>query len=155
LQHKELGGSIYNQASSNVWQCTFIVHLFLLARRAMPKIAGPFWVWERPKTKKFQITLYPASGLPPEVCRQWQRRGFSKFPLELAVFRNPKTEPSAKTGAVALINYLKSQLNAPGGKPQDVPRENDMGIDANAPAVGEWLGRFVSKAKRRACSGVH
>jgi hypothetical protein len=42
---------------------------------AMPKIAGPFWVWKRPKTKKFQVALYPA--LPsPELCNNWKRKGF-------------------------------------------------------------------------------
>jgi hypothetical protein len=77
--------------------------IYLLAvGRAMPKITGPFWVWKRPKTKKFQITLYPASGLPLEICQDWKRRGFSRFPLELAVFREPKTKAAAEAGALAL-----------------------------------------------------
>jgi hypothetical protein len=83
-------------------------------RRAMPKITGPFWIYKRPQTKKFQITLYPASGLPPEVCQEWQRRGFSRFPLELAVFREPKTKAAAEAGALALIDRLKSLLKTPG-----------------------------------------
>jgi hypothetical protein len=73
----------------------------------MPKITGPFWVYRRPKTKKFQVTLYPVSGLPPEVCQNWKRRGFSCFPLELALFREPKTKAAAAAGAMALIEYLK------------------------------------------------
>jgi hypothetical protein len=75
----------------------------------MPKITGPFWVWKRPKTKKFQVTLYLASGLPPEACQIWKRRSFSRLPLELAVFRAPKTKAAAETDAFALIEYLKNQ----------------------------------------------
>jgi hypothetical protein len=58
----------------------------------MPKITGPFRVWKRPDTKKFQITLYPASGLRLEVYSEWQRKSFSRFPQELAVFREPKSK---------------------------------------------------------------
>jgi hypothetical protein len=54
------------------------VHLscayFLASRCVMPKITGPFWAYKRPKTKEFQLTFYPASGLPLEVCKRWQRQ---------------------------------------------------------------------------------
>jgi integrase len=104
----------------------------------MPKITGPYWVYKRPKTKKFQITLYPASKLPPEVCQNWQRKGFSRFPLELAVFREPTTRAAAETGASALIEYLKGQI---GLKTRDdsLPVRKTKG-----PAVGTWLERFTS-----------
>jgi hypothetical protein len=66
----------------------------------MPKISGPFYVYKRRDTKKYHITLYPASGLPPEICENWQRKGFSRLPLELAVFREPKTKAAAEAGAI-------------------------------------------------------
>jgi hypothetical protein len=75
----------------------------------MPKITGPFWVYKRSNTKKFQVTLYPASGLPPGVCQIWKRRGFSRLPLELAVFRGPKTK-AAETGVLTLTEHLTNQL---------------------------------------------
>jgi site-specific recombinase XerC len=101
----------------------------------MPKITGPFWVWKRPGRKKFQITLYPASGLSTEICQKWQRKSFSRFPLELAIYRDPKTGAAAKTGALALIEYLKNQLNAP-GLPVIKP--------SKGPFVGNWLERLTS-----------
>ncbi|MDR2068243.1 MAG: hypothetical protein LBP71_00025 [Spirochaetaceae bacterium] len=89
----------------------------------MPKITGPFWVYKRPKTKKFQVTLYPVSGLPQE----------------LAVFREPKTKAAAETGAMALIEYLKAQIRPP----EDVqaPRVNEP---PDRITVGAWLERFIS-----------
>jgi integrase len=107
----------------------------------MPKITGPFWVWKRPQTKKFQISLYPASGLSPEVCQNWNRRGFSRLPLELAVFREPKTKADAETGALALIEYLKNQLKAPGNTPQDILSSIRK---PQGPTVGNWLERLTS-----------
>jgi integrase len=104
----------------------------------MPKTTGPFWVYKRPKTKKFQITLYPASGLPSEVCQEWQRKGFSRFPLELAVFREPKTKAAAEAGALALIEHLKHQPESPKDTQGDRKQPRD-GI-----AVGAWLEKFIS-----------
>jgi hypothetical protein len=106
----------------------------------MPKINGPFWVYKHPKTKKFQITLYPASGLPPEICENWQRKGFSRLPLELAVFREPKTKAAAESGAMALIEYLKNQLKTP---QHDSAKTNVETAD-KSPTVGEWLLKFIS-----------
>jgi hypothetical protein len=106
----------------------------------MPKILGPFYICKRQDTRKFQLILYPVSGLSPEICKKWQRKGFSRFPLELAVFREPKTRTAAEAGAMALIEYLKTcpssaengislakkdqricfMLTFPGLKPEDV-----------------------------------
>jgi hypothetical protein len=103
----------------------------------MSKTTGPYWVYKRPKTKKFQIILYPASNLPPEVCQNWQRKGFSRFPLELVVFREPATRAAAETGAAALIEYLKNHLTpkntSPGLSPAKATRE---------PVAGAWLKRL-------------
>jgi hypothetical protein len=106
----------------------------------MPKITGPFWVYKRPNTKKFQITLYPISNLSPEVCKNWQRKGFSRFPLELAVFREPKTKAAAEAGALALIEYLKNQLTS-GNVLQDNPLSAK---DSQGPTVGAWLERLTT-----------
>jgi integrase len=124
--------------------CTFIVHLFQQTRYAMPKITGPYWVWKRPKTKKFQITLYPASGLPLEVCKNWQRKSFSRLPLELAAFREPKTKAEAKTGVLTLIEFLKNQLESPQNEPHASSRRTSVKIAGESPAVGKWLEKFTS-----------
>jgi hypothetical protein len=104
------------------------------------KSAGPFYVYKRRDTKKYFITLYPASGLPAEICENWQRRGFSRLPLELAVFREPKTKAAATEGAMALIEYLKNQLNGPENTPKDVLRAAKR---PRGPTVGAWLKRFT------------
>jgi hypothetical protein len=103
----------------------------------MPKITGPYWIYKRPKTKKFQITLYPASNLPPEVLQNWTRKGFSRFPLELAVYREPKTRAAAEVGAMALVEFLKNQL-APGNT-SPLSAKETVG-----PTVGAWLKRLTS-----------
>jgi hypothetical protein len=106
----------------------------------MSKSAGPFWVYKRPKTGKFQITLYPASGLSPEACRNWRRKGLSCFPLELAVFREPKTRVAAEAGAVALVEYLKSRSTAKNAVQGGIlPAKGSRG-----PTVGTWLERFTT-----------
>ncbi|MDR3342568.1 MAG: hypothetical protein LBT14_07250 [Treponema sp.] len=99
----------------------------------MPRISGPYYITKRKDTKKFQITLYPASGLPLEVCAQWQRRSFLNFPPELALFREPKTKGTADTGAVALIEYLKKQVEQP--PPTNPIRQDKLFV----PYVAEFL----------------
>jgi hypothetical protein len=106
------------------------------------RIKGPFWVYKRPKTRKFQITLYPASGLPPEICKKWKRRGFSRLPLELAVFRESKTKAAADAGALALIEYLKNQIKQPEDVHQIASVENQDPRDEIT--VRAWLEKFVS-----------
>jgi site-specific recombinase XerD len=105
----------------------------------MPKITGPFWVYKRPKTKKFQVTLYSVSGLPPEICKNWKRKGFSRFPQELAVFREPKTKAAAEAGALALIEYLKSKAKQPVDTCQMLQVSPQDSI-----TIGAWLERFIS-----------
>jgi hypothetical protein len=102
----------------------------------MPKITGPFWVYKRPKTKKFQITLYPASGLPLEVCKNWQRKGFSRLPLELAAFWDPKTKAAAEASAMALVEYLRNQLRG--------AEESVLTEVRDTMTAGVWLERFAS-----------
>jgi hypothetical protein len=106
----------------------------------MPRISGPFWIGKRPKTRKFQITLYPASGLSPEICQNWQRKGFSRLPLELAVFREPKTKASAEAGAPALIEYLKNRPKTPDTS-QNIPLPTGK---PQCLTVGSWLERLAS-----------
>jgi integrase len=77
------------------------------------------------------------SGLPPEICREWKRKGFSRLPLELAIFREPKTKAAAAAGALALIEYLKNQLK--------VSQVSLMaGKSSKGPTVGAWLERLTS-----------
>jgi hypothetical protein len=74
------------------------------------------------------------------MCENWQRKGFSRLPLELAVFREPKTKAAAESGAMALIEYLKSQLKTPRN---DSAEPNAETAD-KSPAAGEWLLKFIS-----------
>jgi hypothetical protein len=120
--------------------CIYRALIFLPDRYAMPKISGPFYVYKRRDTKKYHITLYPASGLPLEACKNWQRKGFSRLPLELTIFRDPKKK-SDDAGARALIDYLKNQLKGPDVAPQEAPQ---TGGKPPGPAVGAWLKRFTS-----------
>jgi hypothetical protein len=66
----------------------------------MPKITGPHWVWKRPKTKKFQVTLSICLRLSIGVCKNWQRKSFSRLPLELAVFWETKTYTAETLGVI-------------------------------------------------------
>jgi hypothetical protein len=102
------------------------------------KTSGPFYTYKRRDTKKYHLTLYPASGLPPEVCQNWKRRSFSRLPLELAVFREPKTKAAAEAGALTLIEYLKNQLKTPELSGNLLP------VKPQGPTVGNWLERLTS-----------
>jgi hypothetical protein len=107
------------------------------------KTSGPFHIYKRQDTKKYHLTLYPASGLPPEVCRNWQRKGFSRLPLELAVFREPRTKAAADAGALALIEYLKNQIKQP-EEVRQIPRADAGPRDEIT--VGAWLELTGKKA---------
>jgi hypothetical protein len=74
----------------------------------MSKTSGPFAVRKQRDTKKFIVVLYPASGLPPQVCNEWNRKSFQNLPDELALFREPRTKADAGTAAMILIQHLKS-----------------------------------------------
>jgi integrase/recombinase XerD len=102
----------------------------------MPRIAGSFYIYKRRDTKKYLITIYPASGLPPEICREWQRKGFSRLPLELAIYREPQKKTDANTGARALIEFLKNQMKQPDDIRQTAPQDNT--------SVGVWLEKFTA-----------
>jgi hypothetical protein len=102
----------------------------------MSKTSGPYYFYKRRDTKKYLITLYPASGLPPEICRAWTRKSFASLPLELAIYRKPKTDAEAKTGAQALIERLKDQMKQPDDIRQTTPQDNT--------SVGVWLERFIA-----------
>jgi hypothetical protein len=66
-----------------------------------------FTTSQRGDSKTFQITLNPLCGLPERICKEWQRRSFKCLPDELADYRYPKSKAEAKSGAIALIDYLK------------------------------------------------
>lgn len=77
----------------------------------MSRIAGPYHIYRRPDTKRYQLTIYPVSGLPMEVCTKWVSKSFANLPPELAQYREPRTKAAAQTGATLLIDYLKRQLS--------------------------------------------
>ena len=77
----------------------------------MSRIAGPYYIYRRRDTKRYQLTIYPVSGLPPEVCAKWVSKSFANLPIELAQYREPRTKAAARTGATLLIDYLKRQLS--------------------------------------------
>jgi len=114
----------------------------------MPKVLGAFSVRRRSKKDKtFIISLYPPSGLPPEICKQWQRRSFSRFPPELSQFCCPTSRAMATNGALALIVFLRKKLSQ-----GNIQRFNTPLL------IGDWLVRFTSldnnpRAERLISSG--
>jgi integrase len=79
------------------------------------------------------VSLSPASGLPERICNEWDRVSFSKFPVELAHLREPKSKPAAETAADALITFLKNQLSL-----------GRLKLHYEDVTIGEWLKRFIS-----------
>ncbi|MDR2417867.1 MAG: site-specific integrase [Treponema sp.] len=77
----------------------------------MSRIAGPYHIYRRPDTKRYQLTIYPVSGLPVEVCAKWESKSFANLPPELAQYREPRTKAAAQAGAMLLIDYLRRQLS--------------------------------------------
>ena len=94
----------------------------------------PFVVYQRKGTKYFSLTLNPISGLPSGVCREWKRKSFQNFPVELINYRNPKNKAAAEAGAIILIGYLKQKLEEHGYKR----------ITVEDITVGAWLEKFTS-----------
>ena len=95
----------------------------------MPRTQKPFVVYKRKDWKSFIVTLNPSSGLPPRVCREWNRKSFQNFPVELINHSQPKTKAAAESGAMALIAFLKNA-----GTP--VKKVDTL--------VGDWLRLFTS-----------
>ncbi|MDR1949862.1 MAG: site-specific integrase [Spirochaetaceae bacterium] len=88
----------------------------------------------RGDSNTFVLTLNTASGLPARVCAEWQRKSFSLLPDCLSLYRNPTTKTAAENGAIALIQYLKTEL-AGGNTPR---------ISTDQTKAGPWLERFIS-----------
>jgi integrase len=53
----------------------------------MSRIARSYHIYRRTDTKKYQLTLYPVSGLPASVCAQWVAKSYANLPPELAQYR--------------------------------------------------------------------
>jgi len=96
----------------------------------MPRPKEPFVVQKRKGSKSFILTLNDTSGLPPQICKLWQRKSYQNFPPQLITYSNPKTKPEARTSARLLINFLKNTNEAP-------KQKGDY-------CVGEWLRLFTS-----------
>jgi hypothetical protein len=88
----------------------------------------------RNEAKTFQISLNAISGLSERICRQWKRRSFQDFPLELAQFRNPRTKSAAEAGGFALIEFLKNN-------------EAPAHVFSDKFLVGEYLAQFTDIEK--------
>jgi integrase len=100
----------------------------------MARIASAFTVQRRSKkNKNFIITLNPECGLPAEICGNWQRRSFSFLPPELSSFRSPTSKSVAENGAVALIEFLKNQLQC-----------GISFVSTDTVKIGHWLERFTA-----------
>ena len=100
----------------------------------MPRLAGRFTVQKKSKRPgKFIFTINESSGLPEEVCLQWQRRAFSCLPPELAHFREPTSKTVARNAVGAFIDFLKKEVTK-----GTVYRFSDP------LTIGEWLIRFTS-----------
>jgi len=97
----------------------------------MPRTQDPFVVSKRNDSETYSLTLNPASGLPPRICREWQRKSFSNFPPELLPYSMPKSKPDARTSAVALIAFLKNET-----EPKPIKKCNI--------SVGDWMKKFTS-----------
>jgi integrase len=100
----------------------------------MSRTAEPYVIAKRADSKTFQLTLNPSCGLSGRVCSDWRRRSFHDLPDELAQFRNPKTKPDAKSGAYALIAYLKKKQENEGGARR---------VSVEDVTVGAWIEKFT------------
>jgi len=99
----------------------------------MPHPRKPFVIQRRKDWKTYLITLNISSRLPTKICNEWQRKSFQNFPIELAIYQNPKTRAAADAGAMALIEYLKKKQE--NGGTQRITLEDIT--------VGEWLEKFT------------
>jgi len=101
----------------------------------MPKVTGRYSIRRRSKKdKSFIFSIYPPSGLPADVCQNWQRRSFTRLPPALVAFRNPTSKSSAENGVLALIELLWRELSIGEAKV----------YNAAPISVGNWLVRFTS-----------
>jgi hypothetical protein len=108
---------------------------FLRAKEhdAMSKLPRAYNVQRCKDSKTFALSINPTSGLPASVCQEWQRKSFSHLPDALAPYRTPKNLTAAENGALALIDFLKNQLQA-----------GSASVSTDAAKVGPWLERFIS-----------
>jgi integrase len=90
-------------------------------------------VQRRKDSKTFALSINPTSGLPASVCQEWQRKSFCHLPDSLAPHRTPKNLTAAENGALALIDFLKNQLQA-----------GSVAVSTDTVKVGPWLERFIS-----------
>lgn len=97
----------------------------------MPRSQEPFVVYKRDDSKTFGFTLNLTSGLPPRVCREWQRKSFSNFPPELLPYSMPKIKSDAKASVRVLIEFLKNAE-----EPKQLKKCNITVVD--------WIKKFTS-----------
>ena len=76
----------------------------------MPRVSTPFVIRKRKDSQKFILSLNESSELPTSIVQKWQRKSFYNFPAALMQHRFPKTLSAAQRGALALIAYLKNDI---------------------------------------------
>ena len=94
----------------------------------MSRPKSPFVIEKRTDSKSFVLTINTTSGLPPRICKKWNRKSFQHFPGELVNYSCPKSKSTAVAGAMALIEFLK----------------NDGKVNLDKITVGEWFKKFTS-----------
>jgi len=101
----------------------------------MPRPKEPFVVQKRSGYKSFILTLNETSGVPPRICKEWQRKSFQNFPPELITHSTPPTKSAAKESARVLINFLKEKQH-----------EGSARVRAGAEdiTVGAWIEKFTA-----------
>jgi hypothetical protein len=57
----------------------------------MSRIVGHYHIYRRCDTKRYQLTIYPVSGLPASGCVAWVSKNFANLPPELAQYRELRT----------------------------------------------------------------
>jgi integrase len=101
----------------------------------MSRLPRAYNAQRRKDTGTFILSLNPVSGLPAGVCQEWQRKSFYHLPDALAPYREPKNQTAADNGALALIAFLKNQLQM-----------SSVSISTDTMKVGQWLEKFISLA---------
>ena len=99
----------------------------------MSKSPRAYNVQRRKDSKTFALSINPTSGLPASVCQEWQRKSFGHLPDALAPHRTHKNLTVAENSALALIDFLKNQLQA-----------GSVSVSTDTVKVGPWLERFIS-----------
>jgi len=99
----------------------------------MSRLPRAYNAQRRKDTGTFILSINPVSGLPESICREWHRKSFCHLPACLAPYREPKNQTAADNGAMALIDFLKNQLQT-----------GTVTVSTDTIKIGQWLEKFIS-----------